>query len=108
MTDIEELQTKYGLRVYPNPANNFIIIDLNTHLNYDAELIIYNSMGNRVIMSLEITVMSGKNLINVDMQNLPSGTYHYRIVGNELDIVGRFAPDKTANNSASSLLRWTI
>ena len=50
----------------------------------------HNSTGSMLIFS-DKNIIRGKNLIEVDLQDLPSETYLYRMIGNELELFGRFA-----------------
>ncbi|MBI9034555.1 MAG: T9SS type A sorting domain-containing protein, partial [Bacteroidales bacterium] len=63
------------LKVYPNPAESYVIFDLshNPILHPDAEILIYNSQG-RIIEQIPV---GSKQYIEVDTQKFSSGIYLY-------------------------------
>ena len=77
------------LKVYPNPATNYINIDFNSIENTDVQLKIYNSMGSISIIKNE-NITQGMNSIRIDLQKLASGNYYYQIIGNNINLSGRF------------------
>ena len=89
-TGIDELLLKYNLKVYPNPAKEFVTIDFISPVTTDIQLAVYNAMGTLVIESKN-TVQSGNNKIAVDVSELPTATYFYRITGKEIALYGRFS-----------------
>jgi hypothetical protein len=63
----------YTFNVYPNPANDYLKIDLNFGYASDAKIALTDLMGNAVY---EFEFSNVSNLQKqIDIQNLPSGTY---------------------------------
>jgi endoglucanase len=65
-------ENKTNLPVYPNPASDFVILDLTANTNGDSEIIFYNALGKPVknIRSRE------KSSIQVGTQDLDKGLYY--------------------------------
>ncbi len=61
---------------YPNPTSGELYIDLGTGLKQDADLHIYNALGQR-ILSQKITTSQGK--IYLDTQTWQPGTYSFQL-----------------------------
>ncbi len=93
MTGLDELNSKQELKVYPNPANNFVFIDFNSQRNTEVQISIYNSMGKILVISKE-NVALGKNSIKLDIGKLLAGTYYYRITNGEISLSGNFSKIK--------------
>jgi hypothetical protein len=62
--------------IYPNPAQNTIILQL-TDLQKDAILQIQDVLGKKVLTQ---NVTAGTTTLNIDISHLASGTYNYQIV----------------------------
>jgi hypothetical protein len=73
----------YNTGVYPNPANNHIII---TQTGDYTEAIIYDMLGNEV----KRQHIQNMNEINVPVVNLPDGMYFYNLVGTKDKTSGKF------------------
>lgn len=58
--------------VYPNPANDFINIEINNNYDSNFNISIYNSLGIKVIET------SNENTINIE--DLPSGMYFINVM----------------------------
>jgi uncharacterized Ntn-hydrolase superfamily protein len=69
-----------GIRVYPNPMHDHIIIEIP--FDEPAEFALYNSQGILIMNQKEMS--SGKNILQIS-NGLPDGIYFYRLkAGNEL------------------------
>lgn len=80
-TNIEKSLNNFD--VYPNPANSEIFLNISSSKNEKTKVLIINSLGSQV-KEKDITLLEGKNSIEVDLSNLPSGIYFAR-VGNGND-----------------------
>ncbi len=68
-----ELTTNYSsIEIFPNPVNEKGIIKINSPTTCDGKLIIYNSLG-AIINKKLILVTKGRNSIEFNAENLPSG-----------------------------------
>lgn len=63
-------------KIYPVPANNLLTIELDIKANYTLNL--FNLNGHLIK-----SVSFNNNLKQIDISNLPKGTYSYRILNNE-------------------------
>lgn len=79
------LEEKVGdiARVYPNPANEFVVIETNG--NESDILEIYNGTGE---LCDKLTIKSNRTVINT--AHLNRGIYFFRIVSNKHAITGKF------------------
>lgn len=68
-----EFQNAERLKVYPNPVNHRLQIDLgNTESFQEGTLVIYNSSGSRIIQQ---KILPNKPVQNIDMSRLANGIY---------------------------------
>ena len=75
-TGIEEIENE-NIRIYPNPANDFINIEINDNHNGNFNISIYNSLGIKVMET------SNENTINIE--DLPSGMYFINVTTENLN-----------------------
>jgi hypothetical protein len=75
-TNIEEIENE-NIRIYPNPANDFINIEINNNYDSNFNISIYNSLGIKVIET------SNENTINIE--DLPSGMYFINVTTENLN-----------------------
>jgi len=71
-TGINENSSLFGLRVYPNPTNGNLNIELNTSSQKSVQVV---DVTGRVVVAAQTT---GTNL-QVDLSNVASGVYYVRI-----------------------------
>jgi hypothetical protein len=65
----------------PNPANNFVQIEIESMYSEGGTLIITNELG--VIVKSEFVELSeGTNTFEIQIQTLPSGIYFVKYSGN--------------------------
>ena len=74
ITNVEEFSN-----AYPMPANSVVNFDYSFNTSVNAEIVIYNMMGQKV-MARDINGMQGKASINVS--DLTDGVYFYSLVVN--------------------------
>jgi serine protease len=65
---------------YPNPADRELKIDFSLKENNYSELCIYNLVGEKVKSIVREKLAAGKYTVHVDVSDLPSGQYLYRLV----------------------------
>jgi hypothetical protein len=68
--------------VYPNPANDFINIEINNNYDSNFKISIYNSLGIKVIET------SNENTINIE--DLPSGMYFINVMTEKFSRTEKF------------------
>ena len=76
LTAIEEGEdvTTEGLLIYPNPANEYVIIMFETKANTKVTLRIHNVIGQKVYEATS-KAYHGRNVFAVDMRKFASGVY---------------------------------
>lgn len=84
----EESIVGYSLNIYPNPAKDFINIEMNLPFE-NAEIIIADNEGREVYKSSDIS-----KLINLDIRNFVNGTYHILISNGDEAIYNSFVIEK--------------
>lgn len=70
VSDWEDSSVGYSLNLYPNPAKDFINIEMNLPFE-SGEIIIADNEGREVYKSNDFS-----KLINLDICNFVNGTYH--------------------------------
>ncbi|MPM40147.1 hypothetical protein SDC9_86786 [bioreactor metagenome] len=81
------------VNVYPNPANDFTTISINTASAENAEVVIVNTLGE-VVYNSSSWLNAGSNSLNVNTASFENGVYFVRIqsdgqVTNSSFVVGR-------------------
>ena len=93
VSGVNEISSAYQLKTYPNPAKDLLFIDFISPVGTDVQLSVYNLMGS-VQVYLTDNISVGNNKIQVDVSDLPMGSYFYRITGKDLILYGRFSTVK--------------
>ena len=62
------------IRLYPNPASNQLQIQFSSKKSDQATLEIFNLMG-QMVKQVNVETSPGKNSIQVNVSELPQGTY---------------------------------
>ncbi len=75
-----------SVNIYPNPAHDYLSIDLSGVLNQIASLKIYNSIG-QLVYSENVTMPSK---ITVETSNFPSGIYVVNFITEKAVITNKF------------------
>lgn len=71
---IEELSTISSAKVFPNPANDHLIIQLNSLINSKASFRIIDIFGRELIKE-DLNIQQGESGHQFNLEALPSGTY---------------------------------
>lgn len=86
-TGNHEISPGYVFKVYPNPASNFFVIEIELpEISDNIEIRLINSSGHRVYDSI-INPNSGK--IKISSDKLPSGSYSLLLYSNNKHIATR-------------------
>jgi bacillopeptidase F len=73
INEIESIVKKSNLKVYPNPANNYITVEID-NCSQDEFIEVYNSSGKLIKV---VKIQSGQKLL--DISELSSGIYFIRL-----------------------------
>ncbi len=69
-----------SFRVYPNPADNAVIVEFDTKASFGKYLLLFNMYGQSVRV-IQLTNQDGKIIVGVN--DLPSGIYWYALLGSK-------------------------
>lgn len=86
-TGVETL-TSNSLMAYPNPANNMVSVGFGAEKAAQGTLEIMNLAG-QVVLSQNIDVVSGKNMVEVNIADLASGVYAYQVKTGAQQMTGK-------------------
>ena len=78
----ETAEISNTLKIYPNPANNFINIEIDEERNDDFLVSIYNSLG--------IKVRETRNENTISVEDLPSGMYFINVMSKNINQTKKF------------------
>jgi len=77
-----------NIKVWPNPAINYVNIEFAEKLGQDAELKVYNTLGQVVLRKL---LNEGQKKISIELDDLNSGIYLFEVLGDKKVLgVGKF------------------
>ncbi|MFM9950676.1 MAG: M4 family metallopeptidase [Saprospiraceae bacterium] len=68
----------FDLKISPNPTADFAQLSLRANTASDAIISLHNLLGE-TLMTRSINLSEGENLLDIDLQHLPSGNYVVRI-----------------------------
>ncbi len=85
---LSQANTKNGIVVYPNPADNFLHINLNNIQSTHTLIQVYDAIGKEIIS--RSLLPNADNLL--DINSLESGIFHY-LISNQNEIIssGKFS-----------------
>jgi hypothetical protein len=70
-----EMANKPELDIYPNPANETMMVRYFAEPNQPVIARVYNSMGQTVYATQEQSTQEGENLVKIPVQQLANGLY---------------------------------
>jgi PKD repeat protein len=89
-TGISDPNTTNDIKIYPNPARNYINISLTVDDGTKYTMTIYNTLGQQVY-TIDEAGNGQQQTLNIDVNHLPQGLYIIRLVSeNNLLWQGRF------------------
>jgi|GEM_PF-623800 len=90
LAKVEVPATSISVNLYPNPANHNIQLDCEISENTQAQMQIYDNVGQLVKNMTNIELNEGIQTLNVDVSDLPSGMYICALQSNEWQTVKKF------------------
>jgi len=79
ISGIDELENELVInRVFPNPSNDFVNLEINSPFNSEIELTLINLQGKELQRSAH-GLVNGENLVRLDVSSLPEGIYLIRL-----------------------------
>ncbi|MGQ8337988.1 T9SS type A sorting domain-containing protein [Sunxiuqinia sp. A32] len=88
-TTAEKEETCRVEKVYPNPVNNFVFIEIHQENYTYAKIELIDILGNQVQKWQPKALFPGDQKLRIDFQNLRSGIYLLRIRIDEQEFVKR-------------------
>jgi len=70
----ETNKTISSIEIFPNPAKETTAIMINSPKTFDTNIMLYNSLGE-VVSQKKLSITEGKNKIDLNLENFPSGVY---------------------------------
>jgi hypothetical protein len=77
---VDNYEGEFGVRIYPNPANDELVVDISSNQNVDILLDLTNILGNSLFKHREVS--NGRFSKNINIEGLSSGLYFIRIMIN--------------------------
>ncbi|MGB4095456.1 MAG: T9SS type A sorting domain-containing protein, partial [Bacteroidales bacterium] len=68
-----------SISIYPNPANDYVNVNIISPVSTNAIINISNILGQQVY-SESINVKAGNTNIHIDVNNLPAGMYMFSLL----------------------------
>jgi len=87
---INESIQSVGIKVYPNPASDYVYLEIDKTKKQAAILNVYSINGNKVISQKPIQINSGSNAFVIETKSWQAGTYIFRIEGEDGLMVNQF------------------
>jgi hypothetical protein len=85
VTNVKEVSTTQALAVYPNPANDYILIDLATATTKAARVTVIDQLGKVVIIQDKVNTLDD---LRIDVSNLTDGIYSVSTVDENRRLLG--------------------
>jgi hypothetical protein len=78
-TEQQDQVVEDNLNLYPNPAGEFINLNISSESEKEIILEVYDVAGNKV-REAQYTLSAGDNIIETNVTGLSSGTYFMRVI----------------------------
>lgn len=75
----EELENEIQARIYPNPTNEHIYIELDLQWTDDIRIELFNIQGQKIRDLKTEKIPAGRHLLDFDVQDLPNGMFFVKI-----------------------------
>ena len=75
----EVAATENVWKVYPNPANDELHLDISSDMNTDGNIYLMN-MNGQMVQSMEVAFLEGLNTFQLNVSMMPTGIYMVKVV----------------------------
>ena len=89
-TGVKPLNETGGITVYPNPASDFITLQLSNVMPGNDYIITVTSITGNKVQEKPVTVTDGNQKFVIQTDYLPAGTYLITISGNNYHYISKF------------------
>lgn len=72
-----------SIKIFPNPANEFVSIELDLKAAADVEVTIFDMSGRIVVGNQEFTLANGLQEIDIQLSGINTGNYFIRVSSNK-------------------------
>ncbi|MFN4813218.1 MAG: T9SS type A sorting domain-containing protein [Bacteroidia bacterium] len=79
LTALKQLAVQHNVNLYPNPTFDFLNIEFDLDKEERVALSLFDVMGRNISVLKAKNYGAGKHKVNMDMNNLPAGTYYVKI-----------------------------
>lgn len=79
LTALKQLAVQHNVNLYPNPTFDFLNIEFDLDKEERVALSLFDVMGRNISVLKAKNYGAGKHKVNMDMNNLPPGTYYVKI-----------------------------
>ncbi len=89
VSTLEVDESVLGMTIFPNPVQD--LMNLNIHaMGYSEATIMLTNIAGQMVKQQNINLISGANIFNLDMSNVPTGVYMVSIETESHQSVSRF------------------
>ncbi len=78
---VEESVTSIGIKAFPNPATEFVYLEINQPEQQSAVLDVFTLSGKNIITQRPLNINAGNNLFVIETDSWNPGTYIIRVQG---------------------------
>jgi|GEM_PF-2185420 len=76
----DEIITNENIHIYPNPASSNSILTFNLQNPKQVKVIVYDNLGNEILVPFNDFAKEGINYVNLDVTNITTGAYFVAIL----------------------------
>ena len=88
-TSVSDIFGNNRLHVYPNPTSDFLLVDLESPVKGEFDIVIFDSSGKRITSEF-IPQGAGNSSFRMALDNLDTGLYLLSIEGKEVRAIETF------------------
>lgn len=89
-TTTNNVQTTESVKLYPNPNNGIFKIEIDSRINDQVLIDIYNEVGVNIFKSVK-SVTNGNNIFEIDQSTIPSGLYFVKMQSKNINNVQKIS-----------------
>lgn len=82
------LEGLVAARLYPNPAQDRVFLDIQVLQSTSAQIDLYAADGRKLGQLFQGELLSGRQILDLQLPNLPAGVYQYRLATDQGSLSG--------------------
>lgn len=71
-------KAKSELKIYPNPAIEFVNLEITSSMQMEVGLVLFNTSG-QILLSQKVNLQDGVTNVRLDLTSIPPGSYHVNL-----------------------------